>query len=237
MYLEELTTHAARVNPTKIGPLLGSLFEIHDEVDLERDDEKGFMGIGNTTLRYHWLIRALTRDRFSIEERTRLYMPAIASASLGWLVEFASTVQGDYAPKEGRETSEADRPVTERAKGPLVERALSAIRAVASDRSLLSHRDMMNILYRWRDFKDGNPSEVRTWTDGLMADDNTLIVLVRRMTTQSWSMGIGGFGSLGDRVATPTTRAQISDDIIDVTKFRKNLERILSEPTMSPDSL
>jgi hypothetical protein len=51
------------------------------------------------------------------------------------------------------------------------------------------------------------------------------------MTSRSWSAGMGGFGSLGDRVAKPSAQVQISDetDIIDLKTFRSALERVRDE--------
>jgi hypothetical protein len=59
------------------------------------------------------------------------------------------------------------------------------------------------------------------------------------MTGQSWSMGMGGFGSLGDRVSKPSATAQIGDDtdIIDVKAFRTGLERIRDEAIIDAKSL
>jgi predicted KAP-like P-loop ATPase len=71
VYLNELTTHARKVRKESVAALLAALFEIHDEIDLEKDAERGFFAIANTSLRYHWLIRRLTADRFTIEELLR----------------------------------------------------------------------------------------------------------------------------------------------------------------------
>ena len=55
VYLDELTTHARRVDKIKVESLLSVLFQIHDEIDQERDAEKGLISIADTSLRYHWL--------------------------------------------------------------------------------------------------------------------------------------------------------------------------------------
>ena len=82
VYLNELTTLATKIDKAKVEPLLSALFEIHDEIDLKKDADKGFGRMADTSLRYHWLIRRLTSDRFSINERTDLYLSATKSASL-----------------------------------------------------------------------------------------------------------------------------------------------------------
>jgi predicted KAP-like P-loop ATPase len=228
VYLNELTTHAARVAKDDVRPLVTALFFIHDQIDLEQDAERGFMELGDTSLRFHWLIRRLTKNRFSIDERTSLYLAATKKADLGWLVDFVSSARHQY-DKNGNKapTREEDCLVTEAALDPLTTGALNVIRAAAAGGSLLNHQDLVYILYRWRDFLS-NPVEVRAWIDGLLSDDRAVAILARAMTSRSWSAGMGGFGSLGDRVATPSAQVQISDetDIIDVKTFRSALERV-----------
>lgn len=232
VYLDELTTHAARVEKPKVKPLLIALFEIHDEIDLENDADRSFMGIGDTTLRFQWLIRRLTRDRFSIDERTDLYLDATKQASLGWRVDFVASALSGYREHENRQLREEDCLVTRQALEPLTARALDAIRSSA-DGSLLHHQDLLYILYRWRDFLDNDPAEVRAWTDGLMKDDEALVILARAMTGQSKSW------SWGDSVSTTSTTAQISNDtdILDVETFRAGLQRIRNEAAMDEASL
>ena len=231
VYLEELTTHASRVELVKVGALFSALFAIHDEIDLERDAEKGFMGIANTTFRYHWLIRAITRDRCNIDQRTALYVPALENACLGWLVDFTVSAIRQYEPKKDRVTPEEDWLVTEEALTSLREHALTRIREASASGVLLHHRDLMRVLYTWRFLMNEDSTEVRRWTDQLMDNDDALVVFAKEMTGQSWSFGMGGFGSLGDRVATPRTEAHINDDtdILDVAAFRTGLDRIVAE--------
>jgi hypothetical protein len=237
-YLEELTTHAARVPLEKVGALFSALFAIHDEIDLERDEERGFGAIGDTTLRFHWLIRALTRDRCNIDQRTALYVPALRTAAVGWLVDFTQSAIGDYNPREGREIREEDRLVTEEAVAELRELALERIHAAAANGTLLSHRDLVRLIYAWRGFMNGDASEVRAWTDSLMRDDAALTILAKAMTGQSWSFGMGGFGGLGDRVARPRAEAHIraDTDILDAAAFRSALERIIGEERLDEES-
>tara|TARA_R100001244_G_scaffold74392_2_gene59423 strand:- start:3357 stop:5513 length:2157 start_codon:yes stop_codon:yes gene_type:complete len=225
--LDELNTHAPRVQPDKIGPLMSALFEIHDEIDLETDQERGMMAIANTTYRYHWLIRRLTNDRFTIDERTDLYLASIEEASLGWLVNFVSSVQSDYRDRDDGPRRAEDCLTREDAVGTFVGQALTAIRAAAASRSLLQHQDLTYILYRWRDFLNGDPAEVRSWTDPLLDDDDALVIFAREFTGESWSQGMGLVG-LGDRVAQRHVRAQIDEDtdILDVQRFRTELERL-----------
>jgi hypothetical protein len=239
VYLSELTTHANRVERTKVQPLLDALFQIHDEIDLKNDSETGFMAMADTSLRFHWLIRRLTKGRFSIAERTDLYSAVVENADLGWLVDFVSSCRGDYRERQGGPRQEDDCLVNESALEPFSAGALDRIREAAAEGLLLRHPDLVSILYRWREFLGNDPTEVRAWTDSLMGNDEALVILARALTGQSWSMGMGGFGSLGDRVSRPTTRVRIdpNTDIISTAAFRAALERLLAEATLDEASL
>lgn len=239
VYLDELCTHAASVRKEDVVILIGVLFEIHDEIDLERDDESGAMSFANTSLRIHWLIRRLTSDRFSLAERSHLYKEALNCASIGWMVDFVSSARDDYPEGQKSPSSEEDCLVDSGLLGELTNKALNAIRSAAADMSLLAHRDLVYLLYRWRDFQNGDPAEVRRWTDKLLSKPEALVTLARRMTSRSWSIGIGGFGALGDRVSVPTTIASISDDtdILDLPAFRSALDSILVDGAINSVSV
>ncbi|MFC3322897.1 hypothetical protein [Mesorhizobium cantuariense] len=240
VYLDELRTHAKRIEKSKAEPFLRALFEIHDEIDLEKDADRGFNGMGNTSLRFHWLIRRLVRDRFTLNERSDLYLAAIPSATLGWLVDFVSSARGDYLREsKGGPTREEDCLVTNDAIRPLTAIALSAIRGAAADGSLLHHPELVYLLYRWREFLNNDPTEVRAWTDARLNEDSSLVILARELTGKSYSFGMGGFGSMGDRVSKMTPVAHIGDDedIIDAQAFRQALERIVREAKLDADSM
>lgn len=237
VYLDELTTHAKQVDTSKIAALLAVLFAIHDDIDLRVDADEGFMAMANTTLRYHWLIRGLTRHRLSLGERTTLYTKATEKASLGWLVDFVSSARRDYQTRDGHSPTREEDCLTseEAANGILTDRALAAIRSARDDGSLLSHPDLLSILWRWMDFMENDATEVRAWTDDLMSDGKSIAILARAMTGKSWTTGMGGFGALGDRVSTPSVTARITDDspIVNAEAFRNALERALADADLS----
>ncbi len=229
VYLDELITHASRIERNNVVPFLGALFEIHDEIDLVVDEGGGFGSLANTTLRYHWLLRRLTRERLSPAERSNALITALEKACLGWLVDFTASALAEYS--EGRKNGpkrEEDCLVERSALEGLRQRALGAIRRSAADGSLIVQKDLSYILYRWRDLLAGDASEVRKWTDSCLQDDDSVVVLAREFTGQSWSIGMGHFGNLGDRVSRSNTVAQISEDmdILDPKAFRARLEEI-----------
>ena len=186
--LDELNTHAPRVDKRHVEPLLAALFEIHDEIDLDIDSEGGAVSFGNTSLRFHWLIRRLTDRRFTIDERTSLYMSTTQYAALAWLVDFVASAKDDHHKRESGPKRDDSYLTRKDVVDELVDRALAAIRAAAMDGSLLLHKDLLTILYRWRDFSDNDPTEVRNWTDSLLEKDDALVILAKKLIGESLSL-------------------------------------------------
>lgn len=236
--LDELTSHGREVARENVEPLVSAIFEIADEISLPDDDERGFM-TGSTRLRFHWLIRRLTADRFTLEERSAMYVAATANASTGWLVDFTSSAVDDYRPKEGEEVNFDQCLVVEAALPELKARALQKLEETAQSGELIQKRDLIYNLYRWYDFSANEGSEVKSWLAEQMKDDAVLVILAKAFTGESWSTGLGGFGGLGDRVSKRNVRAQITDDtpLLDAAAFRAQLERIVKERKLPEDDL
>lgn len=236
-FLGELTTHASRISSDKVEPLLSALFEIHDEIELERDQSRGFGSMGGTTMRYHWLIRALTRDRLSLEGRSQLYLNALRSAAPGWLADFTRSAYADYHPEGNRQVSPVTCLVLEDVVPELVGRTLDSFRSAAADGTLLRRRDMRYDLHLWKVFA-GDAAEPRAWTDALLADDAAIPHLARAFTSESWSFGMG-FDGLGDRVSRRNTEAAIKPDtdVIDFPRFRARLEELSQNERLAQDDL
>jgi len=238
VYLDELNAHASRVPKEKVEPFIAALFEIHDEIDLQRDGERGYMAMANTSLRYHWLIRRLTKDRFTIAERTALYLAATEKASPRWLIDFVSSARDDHREKNGGIEREDARLVEQSALAELTERALTGVRALAASGTLLDNSNALYVLFRWYDFTDKS-DEPRRWTASLLPDDASVAKLAVAFTGESWSLGMGGFGSLGDRVSMSKKRSKMdsADLIIDVDAFKAALRRAADSSTLDADQL
>lgn len=188
VFLDELIDRASRVDRSNVEPLLSALFEIHDEIDLDIDNVKGFAVHLSTPIRYRWLINALTKGRFTINERTELHLSASKNASLGWLVKLAAIARSDYLERKEGPKKEEDCLVRKNAIGQLTDRALAAIRRAVTEENLLHHKDLAEILYWWSDILDGHPeeiAEIRTWTDQQLLDDNALVILAKRLINES----------------------------------------------------
>ena len=231
--LDELNAHGPRIPKEKVQPFLSALFEIHDEIDLPIDAERGAMAVANTTLSYHWLIRRLTDRRFNTVERTELYLNALQGASLGWLVDFAVCAKLEHRGGDDERQREEDSLVCADAVDGLTDKALEAIRTAAQNGTLLGHQDLVDLLYRWRDLLGNDPTEVRAWTDRLLEDEQAVIRLARKLTGETWSQQMGGVG-LADRVSKPGIRTLVDEntDVLDVEVLCQRLEALQGAGTL-----
>ena len=220
--LDELTSHGRQIVREKVVGFLAAVFEVADAVDRKEDEERGF-AMANTFLRLHWLIRRVTEDRFTLEEKSTLYLTATEHAALGWLTDFVSA--------GGQRGQSRDLLDHVEAVPILVERALTAIRRAAGTGALLQRRDLMHCLYRWREFAEDGGAEVKAWLADQMQREEVLVLLAKSLTGESWTTGLGGFGSPGDRVSRRQVRAQIGGkfDLFDPSWFRAELEHIVRE--------
>ena len=236
--LGELTSHAGKIPREQAKDFLCAVFEVADDITRTEDEERGF-GATDTPMRLHWLIRRVADERFTLQEKSELYLAATERASLGWLTDFVSSAYTDYHPREGRQVDLSTCLVAEDAIAPLTQRALDELRRAATNGELLVRGDLMFSLYRWREFAEDDGAEVKAWLSEQMKREETLIVLAKALTGESWSAGMGGFGSLGDRVSRRQYRAQVGSnfDLFDTSWFRAELERMVEEKKHAADDL
>ncbi|MBL8473662.1 MAG: AAA family ATPase [Rhodocyclaceae bacterium] len=207
VWLAELNTHSARVDSGKVQPLLTALFEIADEINVETDSAKGF-SIVNNEFRLHWLLRALTKERIPLDERSALFRQSCATASLGWLADFTTSAWTDYHPREGKECEPPENCLTTEADAEQLRILLrSRIEAAAADGTLLVHKDMSFLLHSWVDVTTDDGAAVRAWTSAAFATDDGVRYLAKAFTSHGWTQGIG-FAGMGDVVAKRVTRVR-----------------------------
>ncbi|HCG6122184.1 TPA: AAA family ATPase [Vibrio parahaemolyticus] len=235
VFLDELNVFASKIPKSNVQVLVSALFEIFEQINLQCDDDRGYMSLGDTRLRYHWLIRRLTEGRFTLEEKNELFAEALESASMEWTVDFARSAASSLDERKDWEESKwlvsADRlPL-------IIDIALAKVREAAENMSLLSSKDLISLLYSWGRLMNDDFSQVQKWTDKLLLDDKSTIILANALIGESWSMGLGGFGALGDRVsmASKTVRLSENNDIINAESFRARLEDIRSQPDVSAE--
>ena len=115
-------------------------------------------------------------------------------------------------------------------------RELDGIRYAAQ---VFSWGELVNDLERPVYWKHLFLAEMKAWLADRMQRDDVLIQLARALTSESWTTGLGGFGSLGDRVSRRQVRVSIRDDfdLFDPDQFRIALERIAREQRQPEEDL
>jgi predicted KAP-like P-loop ATPase len=222
--LSELTNHAGKIDLKDVQPLLTALFSVADDIDVEADVGKGF-SLSNNHLRLHWLLRSLTLDRMSLTDRSTIFVQACQTAPLGWLVDFTESAWGDYYPRENKQPEPESNCLTTRDDAELLRNmSHQRITEAATNSSLLNHKNLAYLLYRWADLIEADDESVKSWTAAQVATDEGVEKLAMAFTSYSWSQ------ALGDYVARSTVRAQVKglDRVLDVSEFRKRVEHVAS---------
>lgn len=200
--LDELNVHAKRIPLEKASSFLGSLFAVHDAIDTEADQARGFSFASNN-LRIHWILRSITRDRTSLEERSKILLDAASKSSVGWLVDLAESAFRDYYPREGKHPEPEENCITTESDAvELRTKALEKIEASAADGKLLDYERFIGVLYRWDELAEtGTHEKARAWCEDQLQNKAVIERFADVFVSSSWSHGMGGFGSLGDTVA------------------------------------
>ncbi|VVD95466.1 hypothetical protein PMO31116_01830 [Pandoraea morbifera] len=229
VWLGELITHSERVDRDKVEALLTALFSIADEINVEADSARAF-SMDSNELRLHWLLRALTKERYTLDERSAIFRHACDAASLGWLADFSRSAWTDYHPREGQEREPPENCLTTEADAEHLRALLrSRIEAAAADGTLLAHRDLSYLLNWWADLATDDGAEVRAWTSGVFASDDGVRQLAKAFTSYGWTQSMG-FGGMGDVVAQRVTRVHRKGmaRLLDLDAFRLRVEAVAS---------
>jgi len=230
LLLDGLINHAAEVDVQATVPLLSAIFSVADELDVEADEAKGFE-IGDNSLRLHWLLRALLRERTTLEQRSEILTAAAKGASLGWLASLVSSAWDDFHPRDGKELEAPENCIlTEQNMEILKDRLLLEIQGAASTGDILERRDLARLLYTWRDFGDDEGAAVKAWTAEALKSDVAVAKLAKAFTSSSWGQGFG------DLVAKRSDRAQVAtlDTLMDVAEFRRRVEQVVESELLQP---
>lgn len=229
MILDQLNVHSDKIKDADVEPLLKVLFRIADRLDVPQDEARGF-SIGNNQLRLHWLLRRLTKERFTNGLRSSVMKAAITDAPLGWLVDFSESAYRDHHPREGRRQS-FDRVILMSLKdaGEVRKLTLGRIKSAATSGELLKHKQFASILFRWREMQSEGSEEnesanVVAWANSQMQTDDGIVALVRAFTGSSWDH------SSDDVVAKRTMRAQTDglELVLDLDVFRRRVDELAS---------
>jgi predicted KAP-like P-loop ATPase len=225
LVLEELKLRAADIAQEHIPSLVRTIFRMADELDVPADTPQGGFSFGNK-MRIHWLMRRLVLSRYSLDDRTALFLDASREASICWLCDFAESAYTDHHPREGRDApAEADWLVTAEAADTLIGLMLTRIREAADSGQLLGVRELGSVLYAWK--RAADEAEVRAWTGPQLDSDAGVLALVRALTSYSWSHGIG-FNGLGDRVSVRNVlvNPESMGRVVDAVLFRRRAQEV-----------
>lgn len=222
VWLNELNNHSARVGHDKVLPLLTALFEIADELNVDADIAKGFK-TGSNELRLHWLMRSLTKERMSLNERSAVFRQACETASLGWLADFTRSAWTDYHPREGRLPEPLEKCLTTEADAAQLRVLLrSKIETAAADGTLIVHQDLSFLLRWWVELTSDDGAAVKAWTSEAFASSDGVRQLIKAFTSYGWTQGFG------DVVAKRVTRVnpEAMAQVMDLDAFRIRVEAV-----------
>lgn len=234
--LDELNVHAKRVPLEKAAKFLEALFSVHDDIHIEADQSRGF-AIANNNLRIHWIMRSITRDRTSLDERSKIVVDAAKNASVGWLVDLAESAYRDYHPREGRLPEPEENCITTESDAQKLRKmALDKIEASAKDGTLFNYERLISVLYCWDELVETRTHEkARTWCNEQLELETAIERFADAFVSTSWSHGIGGFGSLGDTVAIRNNHVSKESlgRFFDAEDFKARVEALLkrSDPS------
>lgn len=231
--LEELRVRAADIAQDDVVPFLKDIFSIADELNVEADNRRGFGDYGSNDTRVHWLLNSLLLDRFDEPTRTAIIREAAPVASLSWLMSLSSRCKS-IKDKKDTDADRGENFADDATVEWLFDLSRDRIRAAASDNSLLAVADIERILYDWK--HRSSPEEVRAWTDKQLDNDIFISGMAAATIRRSWSYGIGGFGSLGDRVSKSYEYVNLEPlaSFLDVGRFRDSVSRMLLRADLEP---
>ena len=231
LVLEELTLQASIIPEINVASLLSAIFSMGDELDVESDQNKGFMGIGDNHLRIHWLCNRLVTERFNLARRSEIYRSAAEHAAITWLCDFAERCQRQYEPNhDSSHTIPSEPLVSQEIAQELVALSLDRLRAAAADSSLTNSTRLGRVLFCWAQSSPEGAKEVRRWTDASLAKNEFVVAMAKAMISVATTTSLGWDGD-GDRVSRKVDRVdnEIYKDILDVPSHLARVEELLAE--------
>lgn len=221
--LEAVRARAAMIPQESISTFITGLFQAADDIEVDDDRIEGF-GSTSNSLRIHWLLKDLVRNRLTLEARSAALLEASRTSQLHWLVEFADSAYSRSHPEPGKEARAPDDLYTDSATAEcIIALSIERIRTAAQTNDLLNARTPSTLLFHWA--RHASEEVVRAWTLDRLADADSVRKLAKSLTTYSWSQGLGVVGP-ADRVAMRAVRVhpEAMKKILDVERFRARLE-------------
>jgi predicted KAP-like P-loop ATPase len=227
LVFDELMGSSKEIPGRMLIPLLGGLFEIFDELDLERDEDRGGFNFGNH-LRMQWLLNEFVRDKLPQTRRNVLFRRIFPTASFEWSIDLMRRIHHEHFPVRSEQQTPLEmRFVDSETAANLKSIMLTKFSEASRNGILLKSRNLLSALYRWREFLGKDSVQVREWIMSRLDDDTFLFRLIDSVTSTSWTSSVGWDG-LGDRVSRAVPHVQLEglDTILDVDRFLNRVKNV-----------
>lgn len=199
--LSNIAQAKARLNDEQRGHLLESLLRVSDELAAVSDTERipGFFPINND-LRIIWILRGLTEGIRDLAQRGSTLESAFKQGmSCRTMLDFARNLCSEHgmfgSQKEPGEMALLSKDTCE----SLADTAVAKVKEMASKGLLGSVTNPMDLGRLWAMM--GDKKEAIAWVRSVCTADASFLAVVRGAVSEGYSWGLGGFGSMGDRVA------------------------------------
>jgi predicted KAP-like P-loop ATPase len=187
--LERLWDYTQKDIPIgNIDPILATLFQVGDDLDIPEDRGRGFADIGNDVrmgrIVYQLLKRLDNASRFEVLER------AVQSGGALSFIQHQLIVLGQQQGRypEQQASAEAEWLVSREQLSALEDSLLERIRGAARDGLLLETPKLPFVLNFWRE--KATQDEVASWVSQAVKEDECLIEIVEGYLQTSKSMGL-----------------------------------------------
>lgn len=234
LLLEELQVQAGSVSEQHIESMVTGLFAAADDIDIDADESSGF-GIGNNSLRIHWLINNLLRERLDQARRGQVIEAAAPTAAIGWLMDLSRRCTREHILGNEERDDRSETMVDASSAARIAEVALTRLAQAATDGTLASHRRIRRLMWQWKDVR--GEEEVRRWTDAQLNNNAFIVNFADRSVGHSWSQGMGGFG-LGDTVARRQEHVNLEPfaRLLDLDVLRRRVTELLARTDLPEDA-
>ena len=232
--LDELSVHAEDIAADDIQQFVEDLFSVADELDVAADRDRGFTGMASNDLRLHWLLNNLLRDRLDLATRSNIIRGAAPASSIGWLLTLSDRCKSKKDKRAASGENEPEKLTDDDTTDWLYAHSLERIRAAASDGTLKAVPNLVVLLIQWN--ARAGEEEVRSWTNSQFSDAAFVVRLAEHLVQETWSAGMGGFGFLGDTVASKKeyVRLEPLKLFLDVARFRERVTELLQLAETDP---
>ena len=174
-----------------------ALFDIGDDLSDQSDEFIGIAPDMHAVRLIHWSLKSLPADwsapdvlRQALSDTSGLFLP----------IRYVSIEVGKGSGAEG---ARDDRVLTETEAADLATACVAKIREAAASARLTSHRHLAYILYRWKEWGDGD--EASAWARELLDEPDGVLILLGALVRPSRSIGMGEY------VARVTWKLRLSE--------------------------